>query len=137
MFWILVCAIAELASLMPFTGGSSNFASLAFGPMAGVIEGYCFYSELLTFATSTLLQISKWVCDNANLSASFQPLFWFIILIVSSLIFADVKLFLRVNSVYCMIAIVIIFVYTFLMIPFTTNYSGNLMGRKGMTSIPT
>ena len=110
MMWMLVCVVAELASLMPFTGGSSNFASLAFGPLAGVIEGYCFYSELLTFGTSTMMHISEWICRVSNISQSFQPLFWFLLIFGTTFILADIRMFLRVNAIYCILAILLIFV---------------------------
>lgn len=130
MMWILACAVAELASLMPFTGGSSNFASLAFGPMAGAIEGYCFYSELLTFSSAIMMKISFWICETGGLNNSFQFLFWFLLLLFSSFLLADIRAFLKVNAIYCIFAIVVIFIYTFAMIPFASNFTTNIIGSK-------
>ena len=38
MFWNLALVISELSCLMPFTGGSSNFATAAFGPLVSRVE---------------------------------------------------------------------------------------------------
>lgn len=38
MFWNLALVISELSCLMPFTGGSSNFATAAFGPLVSKVE---------------------------------------------------------------------------------------------------
>ena len=127
-FWILNATIAELASIMPFTGGSSNFATAAFGPMAGCLEGVCFYSELVTFAAASLLTLSLLFCELYNLTPNWEPLFWCIIILVSIPVFMDLKLFLRVNAASTIISVVLLVIFTFMMIPFATNFTQNITG---------
>ena len=92
------------------------------------MEGYCFYTELITFSAATQLAIGQWFCDAFSLSSSFQPIFWIVIQGLSIIVFSDAKLFLRVNAFYCVLALFLIILVAFLLIPFSSNFTQNITG---------
>ncbi|KAI9325841.1 amino acid permease-domain-containing protein [Zopfochytrium polystomum] len=78
MFWGLSIVMAEMMSMLPFTGGMSTFARAAFGPYVGYLIGQCEIWEYVLSVGSNLIIVGNIFTHIVGTSSKLEPLWWIV-----------------------------------------------------------
>ncbi|KAJ3124832.1 hypothetical protein HK100_011091 [Physocladia obscura] len=73
----LVTIVAEMMTMLPFSGGMATFARSAFGPYVGYLVGTCEAWEYTLFGAQAVWQSGIVLSTAFNVDQNFAPLFWF------------------------------------------------------------
>lgn len=148
MYGCLCISMAELATLMPFSGGVYGFARAALGPWGGLIAGISQIIEyqlaLSTIVVAIGLGLASVIKELTGISVP-SPLLWAIVIaIFLALNSWDTKLFFR-SAVFLSIApLVVLAAFWYLAIPefdisyllhTTTNMDGSSFLPNGLVGI--
>ncbi|KAI8901368.1 amino acid permease-domain-containing protein [Globomyces pollinis-pini] len=120
-YWCLLLCLSELSSAMPFSGGVFTFTAASMGNVFSYIIGLMTFMKILLAYSQTVLVINNYYIALANFSPD-QIQIWkyFIcafIILICSILTADLKIFYRVMAVISGIAILGIVAVFFLLIP--------------------
>jgi len=104
--------IGELASAIPFCGGSYGYTRFVFGKLPGYIIGIIEFVEYFLLITTNGFFAGNLVCLITGTHERFLPLWWFIIYGIScSLQLRGGKLMWTVVNVICVITMVILVIF--------------------------
>ncbi|KAJ3311008.1 hypothetical protein HDU76_003226, partial [Blyttiomyces sp. JEL0837] len=81
-YWCVAVLLAELSTMLPFTGGMAIYARAAFGPFIGYIVGQCEMWEYGLTSASNMVVIGE-ICELVFGTASnLQPIYWVLLMVV-------------------------------------------------------
>ncbi|EPZ32066.1 Amino acid permease domain-containing protein [Rozella allomycis CSF55] len=125
-YWVLVCSLGELTSALPFSGGSTTFATAAFGPLLGCIVGYCYLMALILATAQNGIWFSSFILQVFSLSKAYLPLSCFATFVLGLVIIIDIRVFAKFIVILPMVSICFSIAFVVLMIPCLNDYVGNL-----------
>ena len=78
----LVYCLAEMASKMPFSGGTYGWARAALGPLAGFIFGCLEALQNIVTVSAATLTLCSMIVYAFNLPLDYQPVYWLVFYVI-------------------------------------------------------
>eukprot|EP00981_Chlorochromonas_danica_P004545 scaffold912_cov187-Ochromonas_danica.AAC.23 len=104
--------IAEMASILPFSGGSYGYVRCVLGPFMGYMVGFFESVEYITFVAATLSVFGQILRTALQTSSAFEPLYWLAFYLISMIIMMlDGPYFWRFAAFLSLWLIIFIFVF--------------------------
>lgn len=106
--------IAEMASMLPFSGGSYGYVRCVLGPFVGYMVGFFESVEYITFVAATLSVFGQILRTALQTSSAFEPLYWLTFYVISMIIMMlDGPCFWRFATFLSLWLIIFVFVFCF------------------------
>jgi len=116
---ILSFSLAELAGIIPFSGGSYTYVLLSFGNYIGFLVGAFESIALILYTSSSTIFFGEMITNVLNTDSNYEPLYWLFVYVISVFIcIYGGHIFWMLNKVLAIISIFIIILYIFCSIPF-------------------
>lgn len=108
-YWILTCSLAEMSSVVPFSGGSYGFARVTMGKYAGLFVGLCESFEYVFVVAVNMLLLGLVCTATFETHEKYEPL-WVLIAYVFSLAIhlAGGPVFWNFTFVLCLVDVLIL-----------------------------
>lgn len=104
--------IAEMTSILPFSGGSYGYVRCVLGPLIGYMIGFYEAMEYIMFVTACLAYIGKIMTDVLNISRDFEPLYWLVFYICAVPIhMMGGRVFWKVGAFFALWILVLMIIY--------------------------
>ncbi|CAK4124594.1 unnamed protein product [Aphanomyces euteiches] len=121
----LACSMAEMTSMLPFAGGVYGLARCTLGFYAAFVLGCCELLEYVMYSASINVALGRSVISAVPSLESYAPLIWFISHIFTLVLLCiGGRFFWRCNFVMAVIMIVVVAIYCFGSLPYT-SWSAN------------
>eukprot|EP01038_Epipyxis_sp_PR26KG_P011974 gene11974-16027_t len=75
--------LAELASCLPFAGGSYAYIRLTMGPLLGFMTGCCESIEYILYVVASVYPLGELVTEITGISRFYEPSYWFVFFLIS------------------------------------------------------
>jgi amino acid transporter len=109
----LMFCLAEITSMISFSGGAYGLARVVLGFYVGFLVGYFELLEFTMYSSATIFYISIRICETFALNFWFQPLFW--IIFYSACLFAvhcEGRFFWNLNIFFAVSCIILVLIYS-------------------------
>jgi ethanolamine permease len=118
VFFALHLCIAEMISILPFSGGMYGFARVTVGPYLGFMVG-CFEAMgNIIYTMYGMIQLGSYFCFITNVGRKYMPFFWllfYVIIIMNE--FLGRKYYFKLVRATAVLIIVILLFYVAISIP--------------------
>lgn len=114
----LTFCMAELTSILPFSGGTYGFARVTVSFFGGYIVGCCEVLEYVTYVATSVYALGRLVSVSFGVSSRYEPIYWFLFYATSIAIqMQGGRFFWRLNTCLAVVSALVLCLYCLACIP--------------------